>query len=158
MSLAYQMVWQWHVMLLASTSIWISSVRRDKRRPAPTEKARGIWNYTAIYMSSVIILHLLHTLWQPLIISTLFSSSIEILPGFSGCSITIQTLILEKVLHKGKLHDTVACWYDFRACYWEAKKGSCLTHLRCFIIRYVMVYSSCIVKWIIPLNWTAASC
>lgn len=70
MSLAYQMVQQWHVILLALTSIWISSVRQYKRRPAPTENAHSIWNYTAIYMSSVIVLHPLCILWQPLIIST----------------------------------------------------------------------------------------
>lgn len=68
----------WHIKwfnngmlsLLASTSIWISSVRQYKRRPAPTENAHSIWNYTAIYMSSVIVLHPLRILWQPLIIST----------------------------------------------------------------------------------------
>lgn len=39
MSLAYQMVWQWHAIPVASTSIRILSVKQHKRRPAPTENA-----------------------------------------------------------------------------------------------------------------------
>lgn len=70
MPLAYQMVQQWHAVALALTSIWKLFVWLYKRRPASNKMP--VWNYTAIYVSSVITVHPLWILWQPIINKVIF--------------------------------------------------------------------------------------
>ena len=104
------------------------------------QKTPSIWNYTAIYMSSVIALHPLCILWQPLIISTfclsppLLSKSTWILWVFNHNA----SFDIGDSADKDGLHYTVGADMISELLTEKWKEAVIWPALRCWVIRYVM--------------------